>query len=161
MSLYLGLLHSLSRYVTPLSQLREHADQEDHSDHWPCWGLGPSSPCLTHWPLRHHWMKAGRGIVSGRVKDRGTQVHTFKWKCEKHTVRSLSCSWRFSFSLLSIPGYILKLFWTVSALSCHQLELTELRQKQLKCGKDVSCLTQISSYTCYFADAFHAALYCI
>lgn len=52
---YLGLLHCLSRYVTPLSQLREQLVQDDHSDQWPCWGLGPSSPFFTHWPRRHHW----------------------------------------------------------------------------------------------------------
>lgn len=54
--------------------------------------------------------------------------------------------------LLSIPRYVfavhpVKPYWTASALSCQQLELTELRQTQLKSGKTVSHLTWIFSYT--------------
>lgn len=49
---------------------------------------------------------------------------------------------------LSIPGYVfavhpVKLNWAASALSCQQLELTELRQTQPKSGKTVSHLTWI------------------
>lgn len=51
---YLGLLHDLSRYMTPPPQVREQSDHSDHPDHWPCTALGPWSPNLTHCPLRHH-----------------------------------------------------------------------------------------------------------
>lgn len=82
---YLGLLHCLSRYVTPLWQLLEHVVQDDHSDQWPCWGLGPSSPCFTHWPLRHHWRWRAREIMSGREKGSGREEHTRELKsdCQK------------------------------------------------------------------------------
>lgn len=80
--LYLGLLHCLSRYVTPLSQLREQLVHDDHSDHWPCWGLGPSSPFFTHWPRRHHWEIKILHIIKRKKreerqpgKERCTQTH--------------------------------------------------------------------------------------
>lgn len=77
---YLGLLHCLSRYVTPLSQLLEHVDQVDHSDQWPCWGLGPSSPCFTHWPRRHHWREQKSIDIweRERCSRMGVQIETVK-----------------------------------------------------------------------------------
>lgn len=69
--------------------------------------------------------------------------------------------------LLSIPRYVfavhpVKPYWTASAFSCQQLELTELRQTQLKSGKTVSHLTWIFSYTYFWQiHASLAALCCI
>lgn len=72
--------------------------------------------------------------------------------------------------LVSIPGYTLtvypvELFWPVSALSCHRLDLTERSQTQLKCGKTISYLTRLFFTTLKPAivaqiHAFHVALYC-
>lgn len=85
--LYLGLLHCLSRKVTPLSQLREQPDQDDHSDHWPCWGLGPSSPCFTHWPLRHHWKKTEGGIMDEIEGGRRREAYTNKEQNVSHLLQ--------------------------------------------------------------------------
>lgn len=72
--------------------------------------------------------------------------------------------------LRSIPGYTLtvypvELFWPVSALSCHRLDLTERSQTQLKCGKNISYLTRLFFTTPKPAivaqmHVFHVALYC-
>lgn len=95
-------------------------------------------------------------------------IQTFQWTLpfmfmmtDCQTFRFNCCQKR----LRSIPGYILtvypvKLFWAVSALSCHQLDLTELSQTQLKCGKTVSYLTWLFSYTYHcFADSCCPVLY--
>lgn len=172
----LGLLQCLSRQVTPLSQLLEQADQDDQSDHWPCWGLGPSSPRLTHWPLRHHWTKAGSGVMSGKVKRTAEPVEeptlssnqlfifmiTYCQRTEEACALTVT-----QLLLLSIPRYVfavrpVKPQWTASALSCQQLELTELRQTQLKSGKTVSHLSWIFPYTRFWQiHASLAALCCI
>lgn len=172
----LGLLQCLSREVTPLSQLLEHADQDDQSDHWPCWGLGPSSPRFTHWPLRHHWTKAGSGVMSGQVKRRAEHVGEPTLSSNQLFIVTMTycqrteeaCALRVTqLLLLSILRYVfavhpLKLDWIASALSCQQLELTELRQTQLKSGKSVSHLTGIFSYTHFWQiHAFLTALCCL
>lgn len=69
--------------------------------------------------------------------------------------------------LLSSPRYVfaghpVKPYWTAPALSCQQLELTELHQTQLKSGKTVSHSTWIFSYTHFWqTHASLAALCCI
>lgn len=59
----------------------------------------------------------------------------------------------------------MELFWPVSALSCHRLDLTERSQTQLKCGKTISYLTRLFFTTPKPAivaqiHAFHVALSC-
>lgn len=54
---YLGLVQERSLYMTPPPQVLEQSDHWDQADHWPWTALGPCSPYLTHWPLRHHWRK--------------------------------------------------------------------------------------------------------
>lgn len=86
---YLGLVQERSLYMTPPPQVLEQSDHWDHADHWPWTALGPCSPNLTHWPLRHHWRNAK---VS--CKRRCTEAKSL-WCSHR-------CSHRFSMSLFCI-----------------------------------------------------------
>lgn len=64
---YLGLVQERSLYMTPPPQVREQSDQWDQADHWPWTALGPCSPNLTHWPLRHHWRKKSSHVKEDAI----------------------------------------------------------------------------------------------
>lgn len=87
---YLGLVQERSLYMTPPPQVLEQSDHWDHADHWPWTALGPCSPNLTHWPLRHHWRKQRNRVKEDVINSILMATHSLGWFLKPSLALSLN-----------------------------------------------------------------------